>query len=1548
MLIKRLLAVAQLLGALWMLMATVAIADDPPFRVGVSRIDITPDYPIRLSGFGYRRAESEGVTQRIYARALAISDLQGSLAVLITVDTCGVPGRLTQQVAERLSDLGIAENNLCLASTHTHTAPMLAGVLPTLFGEPIPLDHRERIERYTGELVLQLERVARRAIESMQPAHLSTSVGHVDFARNRRQSDGPVDHDLLNLIVRDAQGQLLAVHTTYACHCVTMSDNKISGDWAGAAAEWIEKEWPGAVGLVSIGCGADQNPSSGVTGDRWDAAQQQGLQIVEEVRRMLDQPSVVLTGKLHTSRQTIRLPLAPPRTRDEWQQRAQQGGAVGYHAQIQLDRLAVGIPLQEDLAYPIHVWKFGDQLAYVFLPGEVVVDYALRLKRSFGSERLCVCAYANDAACYIPSERVLQEGGYEGEGAMVYYDLPQKFAPGIEQAIVSEIERQLAPEFLPLTHDEGSRQWNDPTSPPSPESIMASLHTAPGFRIELAASEPQIADPVAVAFGTNGELWVCQMSDYPTGTAGDYQAGGSIRVLRDADRDGYYETGATFLEGIPFPTGVLPWRDGVLICAAPDILFASDTSGDGRADRVEQWFTGFATHNYQARVNSLRYGLDGWVYGSCGLFGGEITGHRGGPAVSIQGRDFRIRPDEGVIEAVTGQTQHGRSRNDWGDWFGCDNSMLARHYPLVESYVARNPFWLPPPSALPVSLEADPQLIFGSSQATLLPRSGPGNRVTAACGLSIYRDDLFGPEWSGDIFCCEPVGNLVHHMRLESRGATFAGRRLPAQQRGEFLVSESPWFRPVEALTGPDGALWVVDMCRWVIEHPQWIPSEVLATLDVRAGDKAGRIFRVFPSMQTPRPFRALVPMDGPGLAEMIDSPNGVQRDLAMQLILWRADSTAGDKLREVVQGSVYPAARMQAMVTLSQLGQLTHDDICSALRDEHPGVRRHAVRIAEDVPDLNDLLCRMVPQEVSGDLPLVQQLAWSIGSWKGPQSDQALATILVNYPADPYVVAAVFSSFTAERSREVWRLVSEAVDRKESRLPDELVANWIGLSAQWDSNFAAQQLGEYLRINDDQTPHFSIERMSQIAAVFENQGIPQATRQRTFAAAVLDDAFEIIHRAVDNDSFPIGTRVQAVRLLGFRVAEQTQDEQQLLSLMEPHFSGELQLAAMEALDRARGAAGLTKVLDRWNYLTPQVRESLLSRLLTTAQGTLFVLQAIERGFFSWGVLDAPRRQQIMNYEDAEVRQALSQVVRNPDNGNRGEVIQQLTGKLSGRGDRERGRAVFRQSCASCHAAEGQGHNLGPDLAALADRSPATLLKSILDPSATVDPRYIQYIAVTIDGRTLSGMLVDESYNGFTLVGQNNERHVLNRAYLEAFRSTEKSFMPDGLEKDWSPQDIDDLLIYLRDLHQAPKSFVGNQPSLGTANAEGVIELTASDAAIYGQDIEYEAGPRAIGCWHGENDFVVWACVVPHRRRYEVFLEYSCAPHAAGNVFVLEAGTQTLKFEVVSTGGWGEFRSVSLGTLLFDAGRQNVVARCQPPLTRPALLDLRSIRLSPQ
>ncbi|MBX6314325.1 MAG: neutral/alkaline non-lysosomal ceramidase N-terminal domain-containing protein [Isosphaeraceae bacterium] len=444
--------------------STAHAFDDQEIPIGVASVDITPSYPVRLAGYGSRRTESEGIEQRLKAQALALgSDAEGP-SVLVVIDNCFISAPITEEVAARLqAKAGLKRERFVVCATHTHCAPSLSGVASLIFATEIPPEHQEHIDRYTRELTDQIEAAALKALADRRPGRLAWTEGRVGFAANRRvlkegrwvgfgvTPGGPVDHALPMLRATDADGKLRAVLVNYACHCTTLGGkfNKICGDWAGYAREAIERDHPGATALIVIGCGADANPEP-----REDLrfAPQHGEAVAREVNRLLQEPLRPLPGISLARFRRIELPFDTLPTRAQWEERAQQPGAVGFHARAQLARLDRGEKLPTTLTYPIQVWCFGDDLAMVFLGGEVVVDYALRLKKECDAKRLWINAYSNDVPCYIASRRILQEGGYEADGSMLYYDRPTRLAPEVEDRIVAAVHDLLPESFCTPEH----------------------------------------------------------------------------------------------------------------------------------------------------------------------------------------------------------------------------------------------------------------------------------------------------------------------------------------------------------------------------------------------------------------------------------------------------------------------------------------------------------------------------------------------------------------------------------------------------------------------------------------------------------------------------------------------------------------------------------------------------------------------------------------------------------------------------------------------------------------------------------------------------------------------------------------------------------------------------------------------------------------------------------------------------------------------------------------------------------------------------------------
>ncbi len=431
--------------------------------VGGAQIDITPDGPIRLCGYASRTTESEGTAARLKASALAFGNDNESPTVLITADLIGIPDALVDALAETLHEkAGIERSRVTVCATHTHTGPCLAGFLnETHFSKFLPEDQMDRIRRYTNQLLDRLEQVALEALQNRKLAYVSWSQGKVTFAINRRHivdgkwvgmrpnPKGPVDHALPILVVTKPDGSLRAVLANYACHCTTYGGkfNKFHGDWAGVAARTIEKRHPDSIALISIGCGGDANPKNRGGAKSSKMVERHGTAIADEVDKLLAGKRVPLNSLPQTRLKKVELAFDHVPGRKELKERLKDNKRRAFHAQLMLDRLDRGETIPGSFSYIIQTWTFGEDLAMVFLAGEVVVDYSLRLKRELAQNKLWITAYANDAPGYIASKRLIHEGGYEVDDSMDNYDKPARLSLDSEDRIISTVKKILPDTF---------------------------------------------------------------------------------------------------------------------------------------------------------------------------------------------------------------------------------------------------------------------------------------------------------------------------------------------------------------------------------------------------------------------------------------------------------------------------------------------------------------------------------------------------------------------------------------------------------------------------------------------------------------------------------------------------------------------------------------------------------------------------------------------------------------------------------------------------------------------------------------------------------------------------------------------------------------------------------------------------------------------------------------------------------------------------------------------------------------------------------------------
>lgn len=437
-----------------------ANAQEAAWQAGAAAVNITPDNYMWMAGYGSRTAPASGKLTELWSKALVLDDGDGNRGVIITLDLVGIGRALSQQVCDQLKMAhGLNRNQIVICTSHTHSGPVVGKNLAPLHYWGVDATQQKLIDQYEQQLAANIVKAVGLAIANIQPSRIQYGSGYESFAVNRRNNPagevpkrrelgtlaGPVDHDVPVLSVRDANGKLKAVLFGYACHATTVSFQHWSGDYPGYAQIEIEKMHPGCVAMFWAGCGADQNPLPRRT---VELAKQYGAELAEAVDEVLVASLPELPAKLTTTYREIQAPLSTLPQPEALQADLPPDGEIGTYQQRWAKDVLLQIestgPLKNYYPYPISVWKIGDQVDFISLGGEVVIDYALRLKQERSGNRTWVAGYSNDVMAYVPSLRVLKEGGYEGGDSNVYYGLPALWGEQIEEAIVGAVH-ELAP-----------------------------------------------------------------------------------------------------------------------------------------------------------------------------------------------------------------------------------------------------------------------------------------------------------------------------------------------------------------------------------------------------------------------------------------------------------------------------------------------------------------------------------------------------------------------------------------------------------------------------------------------------------------------------------------------------------------------------------------------------------------------------------------------------------------------------------------------------------------------------------------------------------------------------------------------------------------------------------------------------------------------------------------------------------------------------------------------------------------------------------------------
>ena len=935
--------------------------------------------------------------------------------------------------------------------------------------------------------------------------------------------------------------------------------------------------------------------------------------------------------------------------------------------------------------------------------------------------------------------------------------------------------------------------------------------------------------------------------------AAEEETYGTVKLLTDTDGDGRMDQADVWADRLPPCHGLVVSRGGVIVVCRPDIIFLADRDGDGRAEVRETLFTGFGLTTMERSINNPRWSLDNWIYVSGGNAGGRITGPYLKTPVQIGTTDFRFKPDGTAIEPVTGRTStFGQTMNDWGDRFLITTRSPALYAaPLPYRYLARNPY-VASPSA--VANAADYIRVYPASRPHpwRLERSqkgewakyysdrygeaesAPNGYFTSACGQLIYRADALPEAYHGNLFCCEPSQNLIHRCLIEHDGLRFNARRAPSEERSEFLTSTDQWFRPTNLALGPDGGIYVVDMYREIIEDYSAIPRYLQQQYGLIEGQDRGRIWRIVREGKASAERKPnLADTTISQLVAYLSHSNGWWRQTAQRLLIERTEKAAAGSLTETVRTGATPQARLHALYALNGLKALEAGVVKQALADDHFAVRVHALRLSERWLDkeaalLDDAL------SMAGD-PNVRvrlQLALTLGESHSRRISQTLRQLNANDRTDPWMRAAILSS-VVQSSHEllaaIFRDPDNAGDSRSllsglasitgARHQDNEIGNLLVTIAASENKdrseaqiacltglFEGLQRGQSLALASADGRQALLRLLGAPSGevrllALRVAGLVKLSESPLMKAAFVDAAKEGL-----NENQPLETRQAAIGMLAsapYEILAQT-----VAALLDPRQPLEVQVAAIKSLSSADDPAVATVLLSNWSAFTPSVQTAVIDAIFSRTNRLTRLLDAIERGDVSPQSLGTLRRVQLLEHSDPELRKrAVTLLAKQVPQKSR-ELVERYRVALAGARDATRGEAVFQKVCAKCHRLKSQGSQVGPDLSASQNRADDSFLLDMLQPSAKITAGYRTYVVADVRGRVFTGILASETATSVTLRSAADQaiakdaRQVVEQTILrkdiEAMNASDQSLMPDNLEKEVSPQDVADLIAYLR------------------------------------------------------------------------------------------------------------------------------------------------------
>ena len=1406
---------------------------------GVFAKNINPvQLPVWVNG-GIAGRQIDRVNDPLHARCLVLGDGQNQVAICI-VDNCILPLHLVDKAKELTqSATGIGVNQILIAATHTHSAVSVSGA----HGTPEQQDYADALPGWIAEGIVQSQKrmvpaqwgttsvVCEQYIYCrdwlMKPgtANSSPFSGRATDSvnmnpgydnPNKLAPIGPVDTLVPILSIQDMQGNPISVLASFCTHYAGAPH--ISADYFGVVCDRLGKSLrpdsiESFVGLMANATSGNANcidfSKPAVPFTHVDVGTYVADKILAAMPSIRYSSKVSLDAELQSIELAVRMPSA-----------AEVSAAKKYMETHFPDRLPT--TLDENYAREtvllsempptrklnLQAIRLND-FVIVANPCESYNETGMKLRQVSPFRLTMNIGLANGHAGYIAPPELFQLGGYTTwrcRSSCLEEQAEPKMVEGLTQVMQTLHARQNAGEPVSLR--------SKPQSPVSPKDSLQWFETEPGFEVQLVASEPQIVDPVSMQIDGLGRIWVVEMGDYPTE---DDSPKSRIVVLQDKDTDGFFESSTVFADKLLFATGVQPWENGAIVTVQGQLLMLRDSDGDLRSDSTEVWLEGFSIGNPQLRANHPVIHSDGWLYIASGLRGGKIKatlpfGSVNSEVLDLTGCDLRVHMLTGQIESIAGPSQFGLSFDQFGHRYGCSN-----RNPCFEIVSERANLSLSPLSGLATALHDVSPSNAASKVHPLVNAWTTSNlhagQFTAACGLLVTHSRHFPDAPFATALTCEPTGALVQR-RSVMRKDGISQVTEESQQR-EWLASHDPWFRPVDLYEGPHGDVYVVDMYRAVIEHPEWVPAELKNRPDQRLGDSNGRIYRITRSKSegSKDPLRDnddSIPVD------WLEHPDMWNRSIASRKVLAvAAKNQMGQrtelirKLTDLSQTPTLPlGALANACLLLSACDALDESIVRILMRSSSPELRATvwtAMRqgSAKWKPKWRQVAIETF-ENTNASIDELREAAWFIAALPVNELDPANATIMNGYATlvakslfrngdpmhlwmattaawakDPLSFLSQYQRVAKEYKTEISPIARESIVRMASRAAEQ--------------PFLPITIQEYAEmISSDLNDRSSSAAHSASLAILEGF-------TRSGKLSIDDDSplEKSIQEASKSETSPLNQRASVAIL-----ASSKSDSSKSLALKLLETSDSMLLKTVVTTCSVHDTPEFAKwLLEQFPSALPEVKQELFNAIRNNPKRLALLVNQLETGELTTRIFDASQIQNLVAVRDESISIRLGKILSNAINSNRQKIVDTYSEKLPTiqvNPDKNHGKAIFAKQCSACHKLDGVGTLVGPDISDSREQTYEKLLISILDPNRSIDANFFRYLARTGEGATVEGLLKDSNSQTITLQSQNGTLTTLNREEIEELKSSGTSLMPEGIESQISADEMADLLWYVK------------------------------------------------------------------------------------------------------------------------------------------------------